>query len=334
MMMLLIGFIVVAIDFAARESSWYWLTGTPEGTTSQSEPQQSSGEKRKVIFRPEMDSDSLPRKVFRIGRSEDDENGNGQTRSSDSLSVASEQIRKIRNNTVGIRAAEREVYHDVLALARDTPVAEQREAAIDDVAFAVLMTESEQFLGKPLTVKGELCGLQKIPPGANHHGIEELWEAWMKNADSGENLYVVRSTDIPAGIPTGMELKSGTIVEVTGFFFKRYGYPTRDDRLHVAPMILAKSLKWYKPREVQKPNDLGLVPYVLAFAGIIGGSICLLLWKFRAGDRQFERQHLKRLTEAPREAISAINDLPVIDIGESLRQMSDAESAPADSEDG
>lgn len=324
MMVVLIGFVVAAIDFASRESTWYWLTGNPgTGGTPTAAPRKSETSRPKISFTPQTERAPLPPGAIRIETV--DHVGEGEAFLQDRrLALTAKQVAKIRDNAVGISTAERDVYHELLARTRDIPLTEQQQAARDDVAFAVLMTESQEFLGKLITVKGEIRRLIPIPPGRNDHGIEDLWEAVMFNADSGsENPYLIRFTSLPEGIPTGMELKSGTIVEVTGFFFKRYGYPTQDDRLHVAPLVIAKTLKWFKPS--QKPNDLGPIPYVLGFAGIVGSTICFLLVKFRSGDRKFEREHLRRLTEAPRDAIAAIDHLPTIDVGYTLRQMSQAD---------
>jgi hypothetical protein len=328
MMVVLIAFVVVSIEIASRDSTWYWLTGNPEtGTAASGSTPQHSSAKPKIDFNPRMDDEPLPPGVIRVEKEPRRTDKSQRVELGNDLRLAPEQIAKIRDNAVGIRAAEREVYHDILARVRDTPLKVQQQAASHDVSFPVLMTESREFIGKLITVKGEIRGLRRILPGANDHGIEHLWEAWMFNNDSGMNPYIIRCTSIPQGIPTGMQLKSGTVVEVTGYYFKRFGYPTQDDRLHVAPMILARTLKWFKPRSVQQPNDLGLIPYVLGFAAIIGTTIGVLLYRFRSSDRKFERELLRRLTEAPREAIAAIDQLPIIDVGDALRQMSEFDAA-------
>ncbi|MFT5094398.1 MAG: hypothetical protein ACI93T_003237 [Porticoccaceae bacterium] len=123
-------------------------------------------------------------------------------------------------------------------------------------------------------------------------------------------------------MPTGQDLGSGVIVKVTGYFLKRYGYPAQQDRLHVAPLILAKTVHWNQKRPSSVPDDLGIVPYVLGFAAILGIIISILLYRFRSSDRDFEKKHLRRLTAAPAGAIDAISELPTFELEESLRQLS------------
>ncbi len=190
------------------------------------------------------------------------------------------------------------------------------------------MNESQDRLGEIITVKGELRRLTAIPAGKNEFGIETIWEGWIFNTDSGLNPYCIRMTSIPEGIPTGQDLGSGVIVKVTGYFLKRYGYPAQQDRLHVAPLVLAKNVQWYQKRPSSVPDDLGIVPYVLGFAGVLGVTISILLYRFRSSDRDFEKNHLRRLSAAPAGAIDAISNLPTVEVEESLRQLS-AEHASA-----
>ena len=329
MMVILIGFVVFAINFAGRPESWYWLTGrpasAPTGDGDKRDTPRSPVSDEDIDFTPRVDSDPLPGRTVKIAPSEDEPRR--KTLESDNpLFVTPEEIEKIQDNTLGIRWAERESYHGLLARARDNSLADQREAASDDIAFAVLMNESQQHLGRLITTKGEIRGLQTSPPGANDHGIDTLYEAWLFNADSGLNPYVIRTTSVPEGFPKGMQLESGLVVEVTGYFFKRYGYLTQDDRLHVAPMILAGGFKWHKPRDiVRDPDEIGLAHLVIGFAAVVGSVVIFMLIQFKTSDRRFEKEHLSRLTEAPAEAIAAIEGMPVIDVGESLRQMAESE---------
>jgi hypothetical protein len=92
--------------------------------------------------------------------------------------------------------------------------------------------------------------------------------------------------------------------------------------LHVAPLILAKNVRWFQQRPTTVPDDMGIVPYILGFSGIMAVTISILLYRFRSSDREFEKKHLRRLTAAPEGAIAAISDLPTFELEESLRQLS------------
>lgn len=330
----MIAMIVFSIEFAARPSSWYWLTGNPEGVKqSDAESKSVRPSNEKIDFRPDMSEQGLGPQVIRVvgGTTPADADrykpGQSETSEADQtaeheLKLAPELVGLIKDNSVGIRESERELYYYLLAKTRAVPSKTLNEAARPSITFAVLMNESEDLLGEMITVKGELRRLAAIPAGKNEFGIQTIWEGWLFNADSGLNPYCIRMTSLPEGIPTGQELGSGVVVEVTGYFFKRYGYPTQGERLHVAPLILSKNVRWFQRRPSSVPDDLGIVPYVLGFAGILGVTISILLYRFRSSDREFEKKHLRRLTAAPAGAIEAISDLPTFELEESLRQLS------------
>lgn len=245
------------------------------------------------------------------------------------LSIDPELLGQIKDNSVGIRDSERDLHYFMLAKARDTPLETLENAARNDVAFAVLMSESPKFIGELLTIKGELHGLRAYGTGRNEYDVDQLYEAWIMTLDSGNSPYRVLCSRIPEGIPQGMDLERGTIVKITGFYFKRYGYPAHDHRLHVAPLILAPEVYWIRQRPARDRNaeDGGIVPYVLGLAVIIGSIIAVLLWQFRKSDREFERQHLKRLTAAPRGAIESLDGVATVDVNDALRQLAEADAA-------
>ena len=336
----MITIIVFSIEFAARPSSWYWLTGRPADVEPAKRKQKTQNKSdEKINFRPRMKENSPGPQVIRIvgahtpadadrykpGSSAAQADGSAESpddAEKHELKLADELTALIKDNAVGIRESERELYYYLLAKTRDVPPEVLTEASRPSIAFAVLMNESKVLLGEIVTVKGELRRLAAIPAGKNEFGIETLWEGWLFNADSGLNPYCIRMTSIPEGIPTGQELGSGVVVKVTGYFLKRYGYPAQQDRLHVAPLVLAKSVRWYEKRQSSVPDDMGIVPYVLGFAGFLGVTISILLFRFRSSDREFEKKHLRRLTAAPEGAIAAINDLPTFELEDSLRQLS------------
>lgn len=342
----MIAIMVFAIEFAARPSSWYWLTGRPADAepNEKEKPEPPRPTIQKIDFRPDMKASSLGPQVIRVvgGKTPADADrykpGSNTPQDVDTaeheLELAPELIELIKDNAVGIRESERELYYYLLAKTRDVPPKMLEEVSRPSIAFAVLMNESKDRLGEIVTVKGELRRLAAIPAGKNEFGIETIWEGWLFNADSGLNPYCLRMTSIPEGIPTGQELGSGIVVKVTGYFLKRYGYPAQQDRLHVAPLILAKSVRWYQKRPTSVPDDMGIVPYVLGFAGFLGVTISILLIRFRSSDREFEKKHLRRLTAAPEGAIAAINDLPTFELEDSLRQLSAEHASSIEIDDG
>lgn len=317
----LLGFVVIAMQQASRPQTWYWLTGVPE-LQDTARPAAPLPRQRNVDFSVNAEEEPLSGNTVRVvGDLPDLElDGSG-------LAIDPALLALVKDNSVGIRDSERDLYYFLLAKVRDTPVETLEKSSRDDVAFAVLMNESSKFIGKLITIKAELRRLQPYPAGRNQHGVKQLYEAWLKTDDAGDNPYRVVCSRIPDGIPIGMEVEPGTVVRITGYYFKRYGYPAQEHRLHVAPLILAPDIHWIRSRDAgpRKPQDAGIVPFILGLAGIMGTGIAVMLWRFRASDREFERQHLKRLTAAPHGAIESLDGIGTVDVSDALRQLAEAE---------
>lgn len=319
----LLAFVIIAMQQASRPETWYWLTGNPalqpESRSQDSPDSSGSGE---LDFSVNSEESPLSGNAVRVVENLPELEDDGE------LVIDPELLELVKDNSVGIRDSERDLYYFLLAKVRDTPVRKLEKAARDDVAFAVLMTESKRFIGQLITLKAELRRLQPYPAGRNDHGVEQLYEAWLKTDDAGDNPYRVVCSRIPDDIPTGMEIKPGTLVKITGYYFKRYGYPAQEHRLHVAPLILAPEIHWIRTRDAapRKPQDAGIVPYVIGLAGVMGTGIAFMLWRFRRSDREFERQHLKRLTGAPQGAIESLDGIGTVDIHDTLRQLGEQDT--------
>jgi hypothetical protein len=327
----LIGMVVVAMDYAGRPSSYEWLFGKSGDT----DPIKSADRKNdeQIDFRPNVDSSPTGVQLTQTRTPKDAnryKDAQEQPATDHELDIASDLVSQIKDNSVGIRASERDLMNYLLAKTRDVPLSALKSEARDDIAFGVLMNDSEDFLCTLMSVRGEIRRLNAISAFKNEYGIEKVYEAWLFNRDSGKRPYRILCTSIPDGIQTGMELKSGTVVTVTGYYFKRYGYPAVGNRLHVAPLIISQTLEWHRTESATRPNDMDIIPYVLGFAGFVGIAAGITLLRFRKGDKEFERKHLKRLTGASEDAILAIDNIPTLEIDEALRQMGDAERAESD----
>ena len=332
-MVLALAIVIVGMRLASKPSSWYWIAGPPakrpavDGIERPSNKDidfkvrvENSGSLRDDAFiskaNPQTEGDTaLPRVAERV----DSRSGNGYN-----VEIDPAEFANIEDNTIGIRHKEKDAYEYVLAKARDIPLSYLEQAARNDIAFASLMTDSALYRGKLVTIDAEVQILTSYKASENSYGIETIYEAWLLNPDSGTNPYRFICTSLPKGIPQGAEIETSddpVRVRATGYFFKRFGYASRHG-LHTAPLLIGKRLKWF-PRRTQPTEDLGLAPYVLLFVGVIAVSLSVVLWRFRISDRRFEKNHLKRLTTAPNDAIAALDGMETTDINEMFRQLSE-----------
>ncbi len=331
--------VLVGMRFASKPSSWYWLTGAPKEQPAERRDKKPLN--KDIDFSVRVDENAplrddafiakpnrqaaTPSEKNRVGDRVNSKSGSGYN-----VEVDPEVFANVEDNTLNIRFREKDAYEFVLAKARDIPLSYLERAARNDIAFASLMTDSALYRGKLVTINGEVKILTSRKAPENPYGFETIYEVWLVNADSGTNPYRFVCTSLPKGIPQGDQIKSATDpvrVRATGYFFKRFGYASQHG-LHTAPLLIGKRLKWFPPRKSKKPG-LGLAPYALLFVSVVGVSLTVVLWRLWVSDRRFEKNHLKRLTAAPKEAITALDGVETTDINDMFRQLA---QEPLDSE--
>lgn len=323
----LLALVLVAMNLAADPENWRWMFPR-EAAPRDQKPQPSLEE---VSFGVQLDDpDALPPDVFRSEPDGENERPAAPAAQPDpencrDVRIDPELLSDVRDNTLGVRRSESDEFYMVLAQARDVPARCLREAARDDVAFPVLMTDSEHFRGVPVTVTGEIRRLNPVDASANPFGMERFYEAWLFTPDSGDNPYRIVTASVPEGLPQG-DITDEVRVRATGYFFKREGYAAQGG-LHTAPLLIGKTLEPLPARGAGIPagRNLPIAQYLVIIAAAVIILLGLTLWQFSRGDRRFKREHFDRLAETPAEDPSRLNDLQASDPGEHLRRLAGEE---------
>lgn len=321
-MLRMIGMLVlvlIAIKIASRPQTWWWMF--PKETARQkTEQTEKAPSKEDIDFRVRLEKDRLRPGEFIARRVLTDAEKNAflekEKAATDATLIDPVLYAAVKDNTLGVKSFERDAYYTTLTRARDLASAKGR-----DVAYTVLMINPNEFRGKLITIEGEATRLWKLPVSPNDFGIEELFEVWVMTSDSGNRPYRVVCTTLPEDVPLVEKAERPIQVRVTGYFFKREGYQS-EGGLTVAPLLLAGNLQWFPPRSVQKADDKW-APYLVGSVIMIGLLLCVVVWRVTTGDKTFERDHVKRLTEAPRENIDALEGIPTIEPDEMFRQLAE-----------
>jgi hypothetical protein len=208
----------------------------------------------------------------------------------------------VRDNTLGVRSEEADPFFRLLAHTLQTPASSLAMAARKDVLYLNLMTESDTFRGELVSISGDLRRLNRFPASENPYGVVDLYEGWVFTADSGTNPYRVVCTVIPKDMPTGEAINLP--VRVSGYFFKREGYETPGG-LHVAPLLLAKTIAWNLPPSLP-PTDPGIAPYLIGslifLCALLGG----VLFFIAVADTRSQR---RRVASKPAMSDELLEDL-------------------------
>lgn len=190
----------------------------------------------------------------------------------------------VRDNTLGIRHDEADVFYEILDHARRVPAAELERASRADVLYVNLMADPQQHRGDVVTVVGELRGLYEFAAGDNPYGFKRLYEAWIITPEAPDRPYRVVASAAD-GLPLG---ERRTPVRVTGYFFKREGYQSQSG-LQVAPTLLARQIA--PDGSVRKPAPDGMATLMVGVAVGLGLVLLATLFAFAWSDRRVVRRN-------------------------------------------
>ncbi|MFG0334412.1 MAG: hypothetical protein ACF8TS_13695 [Maioricimonas sp. JB049] len=163
-------------------------------------------------------------------------------------------------------------------------------------SFVDMLQDPAAWRGMPVTLRGHSLRVDRYAAAENEFGIDNLYEMWLVTDDSQGHPATVIFTQKPDDLPVGEGLVDG--IRVTGYFLKLHKYGSRDDKVRLAPMILAHTVRWRKPTPVQPP-----VPAWVAYAvvGVVFTVLIGLVWRMRVVDRAARARRLadSRQFEAP-----------------------------------
>ena len=231
---------------------------------------------------------------------------------------------EVSDDWLEIRQREAPAFYTILAKANEIPQKLLEEAGDDRVDYTVLMTDSEQFRGQPLSVEGTIRRIDEISITREDieedYGIDRYYVAWMFTESSGNSPYRLIAVGLPEDMPTGEDLDLPA--KFTGYFFKRQGYRSVGG-FHKAPVLIGKYIRWNRPAATvtNLPQDSGLAPYAIGLAVIIAVGLGLLIWRFNVSDKKFAHKHVDHFTTAAPEAIQDLENLETSDPNDLFRRM-------------
>jgi len=344
----LLVFVLIAMKVVAKPSFWSWMfPGEHSADQISSEAVHDPGVGSEKLKTPLVQPSAAPPQDNAATASTNSTNSEPRATGladpargspadlSKETTVDAKSLAPIEDDTLGIRENEADAFYAVLAKVRRISLSDLETAARADATYTTLMTAPEQFRGSLVTVEGEVKRLIQISAGENRYGIDELYEAWLFSADSGENPYRLLCTALPTEIPQGAEIQTRVRVRATGYFFKRQGYAARHG-LHSAPVLLADTLHWLQPLGSREKAVVSNPLFILLFV-VMGAAVCVAVWRVARHDRMFRRKHLKPIAAATIPSREEFDAIEMSDLGEQLKQVAEeigTESPPSAPEAG
>ncbi len=236
------------------------------------------------------------------------------------VSFPKDLFENVRDNTLGIRREEYTAYFALLDHVQQIPTSQLEQAAVKDVLYINLMTDSDRFRGEPMTIIGEVVRIYPFQASPNPYNLKQLYEAWIVTKDSETHPYRVVVPTLGPGLKPGENL--GIAVKVTGCFFKREGYRTAAG-LHVTPTLLARRINVYRSPNQPPPAD-GLVPIMASAVIGIGLILTATLLSFAWADRRApqRRDYLPSMSNETADTLAA---LPLFSVDEMLENLAEQE---------
>ena len=231
----------------------------------------------------------------------------------------------VKDNTVGVRRDESEVFYWLLDHARRVPTATLGQAAEREVQYINLMTEPDRYRGEPITIEGDLWRLYEFTARPNAYGVTKLYEGWVFTGDSSHHPYRIVCTSLPTGVEPGENLRKP--VRITGYFFKREGYRSNGG-VHVAPTLLARRIS-INPMPNGIPQTAGILPYMVGTIMAVGMALLVTIVGFAIGDQRSSRAGMLRLNQQPQVSLAGLQVPAMISVEESLRQLAATEQNSA-----
>ncbi|QDT15632.1 hypothetical protein CA12_17170 [Alienimonas californiensis] len=283
-----LALVLFAANWAANPSNWYWIAPPqaaagagdaggepPDFSIREDGPLRPGAIRVAALAPPTSEGD---------GAAEDAENLDGRLPAALTAAAEDRKLRFTRAELVAIAA--------ILERFETTPLAVPADEA--PASFPNLMRDPDYYRGRPARIVGEARGISDLGEG---RGVE----LWVFLPDAGDNPVRVWANRAE-GLPRDAFLETPVPVSLEGTLFKLQGYAAQGEngegRLHVAPLILADAAKPARiaPAVPQTPASLPWIVLGVIAAVLAGGA--LLVWRWKAADRNYERTTLSRLSAA------------------------------------
>ncbi len=203
-------------------------------------------------------------------------------------------LNSIEDNTIH-RSVEHPAWFRFLEILEHETPDQLATRSVGDISFLQLFNQPDLYRGKLVTVEGRVRLAYRVPARKNDIGVDGYYLFWIQTEDSSDAPIVAYCLDPPAGFPEvplktdknrGLELNED--VQVTGYFFKRWVYPT-DQGASVAPLVLAKAPDW-QPRAPEPVSDsgvpVGILTLCIVAALAVGVALAWAAYRFSPAQAQ------------------------------------------------
>jgi len=247
-----LGVVVLAISEARKVENWAWLFGQ-EAQRQEAAPveEPKSGQAPRFDNRPQPAEGDPQAPLI------EDPSGRYLP------GVDPKLLQAVEDNSP-IFGKEQPARFNLLDVLNRTDEATLQQKSAGRVTYAQLFSQSKEYRGELVTVRGTIRRAVPLPLKKNEHGIQGYYEVWLFPDDNPKEPIVVQSLYLPDGFPIAMEMAEAA--EIDAIYFKRW--VSKAEGLPLVPLMLARTVRWQAP--VREPPTTWSPLWMIVVAGLVG----------------------------------------------------------------
>ncbi|MEE2780936.1 MAG: hypothetical protein VX431_01935 [Planctomycetota bacterium] len=269
-----LGLVVVMMREAAREETWYWLTGRqPSLDAPDSKPQPDYDTSYQPTPPPER-SDAV--------RIINDEFPAAGPEDGYFPGVVPGYLARVEDNRTHQHPEEAAAWFNLWQVLQANEDQFIDPESTGPVTFGELFEQPEIFRGKLVTIEGTVQRAEYVTAAKKNRAKIEGYYRLILRLRGGVNRPVfLYALHLPEKFPLGDNLSAP--ISATAFFYKNWLYSGEQGHSWIAPVLLCKSVRWEpKPVVNQKIDDTTAIALTLALALI---SIFIAWWLMKRSNR-------------------------------------------------
>ncbi len=309
MLVMSLGLVLLLIGEARDPRNWYWLTGEQDQPAQRTpnHDYDTSYQPPPVAAEPDDTIRILP--AFDPLQQDADRFFPG---------VEASYLAEIHDNSPFMEDGQ--AWFNLLeVLGNNTPKL-IHQSSTGEVTFGQLFEQPEVYRGHLVTVRGTVKRAEWIAYEENRVGLDGIYRFVLRLEDGPNRPLILFSREKPVGFPLGQYVDNQQI-EVTGFFYKVWNYPSDLGPL-LAPVMLAGDFHWY-------PQAAGeaYLPTLPVLIGLGGGAALaaalIAVLVYRRSKSLFVDRGRAAVREPSPEAISRLQEIQAgPTVSEQLRELS------------
>ena len=316
-MVMLLGFIVLAIGYVANPDNWAWFFA--RGGDAQAKKEKSKDANRDTRLAPPAER---PRIEGQFTVVPNDTTRRPPVNPDDYYpGVDVGLLARIEDNRP-LNHREIEPWINLMTVLKNSSNKQLRNASTEKVGFLQLHDQPHVYRGKLVSVEGTAKRAYYRKSETESDGVDRYFMIWLMPSGGPPRPIIIYCQEKPQGFPEGEDIRE--YVRLTGFFFKKRAYEATDT-FRAAPVLLAKSFRW-KPIEEKvawQVTDEQLIWMCIGAAAFALLVVAFVQWR----GRQMFTARERAATTGASASLASVDDGEVLpSVGEQLAEMIEKET--------